>query len=294
MLEVKHVTKSYTRGGTPAIEDISFQVEPGKIHGLIGPNGSGKTTLIKCITGILSTDEGEILLDGEKIYDNPAAKEKIGYVADNCNFFLNYKVKDMIKFYQGMYGKFEEEEFHKLNEMFQIPLTRRVGHLSKGQKMRLSFMLNMAMKPELLVMDEPTSGLDAMAKADLLEQVIAKVDYDETAVIISTHHLHELEKICDTVTMMNIGGIQYQGELDDVKDNIQKYQVVFKGGIPEGVLGSENIVNYSNIGSVYTFLWQGSEDAITYFMDRGADLAEQTEISLEEVFIYSNRRRREK
>ena len=200
----------------------------------------------------------------------------------------------MIKFYQGMYGKFEEEEFHKLNEMFQIPLTRRVGHLSKGQKMRLSFMLNMAMKPELLVMDEPTSGLDAMAKADLLEQVIAKVDYDETAVIISTHHLHELEKICDTVTMMNIGGIQYQGELDDVKDNIQKYQVVFKGGIPEGVLGSENIVNYSNIGSVYTFLWKGSEDAITYFMDRGADLAEQTEISLEEVFIYSNRRRREK
>lgn len=230
MLEVKHVTKSYIKGGTPAIEDISFQVEPGKIHGLIGPNGSGKTTLIKCITGILSIDEGEILLDGEKIYDNPKAKEKIGYVADNCNFFLNYKGKDMIKFYQGMYGKFEEEEFHKLNEMFKIPLTRRVGHLSKGQKMRLSFMLNMAMKPELLVMDEPTSGLDAMAKADLLEQVIAKVDYDETAVIISTHHLYELEKICDTVTMMNIGGIQYQGELDEVKDNIRKYQVVFRKG----------------------------------------------------------------
>ena len=111
--------------------------------------------------------------------------------------------------------------------------------------------------------------------------------------IISTHHLFELEKICDTVTMMNIGGIQYQGELDEVKDNIRKYQVVFKGGIPEGVLGNENIVNYSNIGSVYTFLWQGSEDAISYFTEKGADLAEQTEISLEEVFIYSNRRRRE-
>ena len=80
MLEVKHVTKSYIKGGTPAIEDISFRVEPGKIHGLIGPNGSGKTTLIKCITGILSIDEGEILLDGEKIYDNPKAKGKIGYV----------------------------------------------------------------------------------------------------------------------------------------------------------------------------------------------------------------------
>ncbi|MCI5884098.1 MAG: ABC transporter ATP-binding protein [Clostridiales bacterium] len=292
MLEVKHVTKAYAKDGTPAIEDISFTVEPGKIHGLIGPNGSGKTTLIKCITGILSTTEGEILLDGEPVYDNPKVKERIGYVADNCNFFLNYKVKDMIKFYQGMYGKFEEEEFHKLNEMFEIPLKRRIGHLSKGQKMRLSFMLNMAMKPEILVMDEPTSGLDAMAKADLLEQIIAKVDYEDTAVIISTHHLHELEKICDTVTMMNIGGIQYQGELDDVKENIQKYQVVFKGGISQGVLEHENIVNYSNIGSVYTFLWKGKEDAAEYFLSQGADLAEQTDISLEEVFIYSNRRRR--
>ena len=292
MLEVKHVTKAYAKDGTPAIEDISFTVEPGKIHGLIGPNGSGKTTLIKCITGILSTTEGEILLDGEPVYDNPKVKERIGYVADNCNFFLNYKVKDMIKFYQGMYGKFEEEEFHKLNEMFEIPLKRRIGHLSKGQKMRLSFMLNMAMKPEILVMDEPTSGLDAMAKANLLEQIIAKVDYEDTAVIISTHHLHELEKICDTVTMMNIGGIQYQGELDDVKENIQKYQVVFKGGISQGVLEHENIVNYSNIGSVYTFLWKGKEDAAEYFLSQGADLAEQTDISLEEVFIYSNRRRR--
>ena len=292
MLEVKHVTKAYAKDGTPAIEDISFTVEPGKIHGLIGRNGSGKTTLIKCITGILSTTEGEILLDGEPVYDNPKVKERIGYVADNCNFFLNYKVKDMIKFYQGMYGKFEEEEFHKLNEMFEIPLKRRIGHLSKGQKMRLSFMLNMAMKPEILVMDEPTSGLDAMAKADLLEQIIAKVDYEDTAVIISTHHLHELEKICDTVTMMNIGGIQYQGELDDVKENIQKYQVVFKGGISQGVLEHENIVNYSNIGSVYTFLWKGKEDAAEYFLSQGADLAEQTDISLEEVFIYSNRRRR--
>ena len=292
MLEVKHVTKAYAKDGTPAIEDISFTVEPGKIHGLIGPNGSGKTTLIKCITGILSTTEGEILLDGEPVYDNPKVKERIGYVADNCNFFLNYKVKDMIKFYQGMYEKFEEEEFHKLNEMFEIPLKRRIGHLSKGQKMRLSFMLNMAMKPEILVMDEPTSGLDAMAKADLLEQIIAKVDYEDTAVIISTHHLHELEKICDTVTMMNIGGIQYQGELDDVKENIQKYQVVFKGGISQGVLEHENIVNYSNIGSVYTFLWKGKEDAAEYFLSQGADLAEQTDISLEEVFIYSNRRRR--
>ena len=212
MLEVKHVTKSYIKGGTPAIEDISFQVEPGKIHGLIGPNGSGKTTLIKCITGILSIDEGEILLDGEKIYDNPKAKEKIGYVADNCNFFLNYKGKDMIKFYQGMYGKFEEEEFHKLNEMFKIPLTRRVGHLSKGQKMRLSFMLNMAMKPELLVMDEPTSALDPISTSKI-EDLALELKKNYTIIMV-THNMQQAARISDKTAFFLLGEVIEYGSTE--------------------------------------------------------------------------------
>lgn len=294
MLEVSRVTKAYDQGVKPAIENISFQVEAGQIHGLIGPNGSGKTTLIKCMTGILKADGGDILVDGEPVYDNPKVKKRIGYVADNCNFFPGYKVRKMVDFYVGMYDTFERDEFYKLNQIFEIPIERKIGQLSKGQKMRVSFMLNMAMRPEVLIMDEPTSGLDAIAKSDLLEQVVAKVEYGETAVIISTHHLHELEKICDTVTMMNIGGVHYQGELDTVKERIGKYQVVFRDGIPEGVYDDARIINYSNIGSVYTFLWdKGDEndDAIAFFLSKGAQLAEQTEISLEELFIYSNRRR---
>lgn len=300
MIEVKQVTKTYNAGDKPAVENVSFTVEPGKIHGLIGPNGSGKTTLIKCITGILQVDSGEVLLDGMPIYDNPAAKKKIGYVADNCNFFPNYKVKDMVRFFDGMYEEFDCEEFKKLNEIFEIPEKRKIAHLSKGQKMRVSFMLNMAMKPQVLVMDEPTSGLDAIAKADLLEQIVTKVEYDETAVIISTHHLHELEKVCDTVTMLNTGGVHYQGEIDTVKEKVGKYQVVFKDGVPEGVFEDERILNYSNVGSVYTFLWDGSgeesvsdsENAIEFFTNKGAVLAEKTEISLEELFIYTNKRRK--
>ncbi len=294
MIEVSRVTKAYDQGVKPAIENISFQVEAGQIHGLIGPNGSGKTTLIKCMTGILKADGGDILVDGEPVYDNPKVKKRIGYVADNCNFFPGYKVRKMVDFYAGMYDTFDRDEFYKLNQIFEIPMERKIGQLSKGQKMRVSFMLNMAMRPEVLIMDEPTSGLDAIAKSDLLEQVVAKVEYGETAVIISTHHLHELEKICDTVTMMNIGGVHYQGELDTVKERIGKYQVVFRDGIPEGVYDDARIINYSNIGSVYTFLWDKgdkNDDAIAFFLSKGAQLAEQTEISLEELFIYSNRRR---
>ncbi len=301
MIEVKNVTKAYDKGGKPAIENMSFCVKPGQIHGLIGPNGSGKTTLIKCLTGILRPDEGEVLMDGQPVYDNPDVKKRIGYVADNCNFFPTYKVVDMVKFFDGMYEEFDSEEFNKLNEIFEIPIKRKIGQLSKGQKMRVSFMLNMAMKPDVLVMDEPTSGLDAIAKADLLEQVITKVDYDETAVIISTHHLQESEKICDKVTMMSVGNTKFQGDLDVAKEQIGKYQVVFKNGLPEGVLEERRIVNYSNLGSVYTFLWDNGEvevekdedAAVLYFYEQGADLAEKVEISLEELFIYTNKRRKE-
>lgn len=301
MIELKHVTKSYDRGTKPVVEDISFTVEPGKIHGLIGPNGSGKTTLIKCITGIFTTDAGEILLDGRRVYDNPEVKRRIGYVADNCNYFPKYRVQDMVKFYSGMYDKFDRAEFDRLNEIFAIPLRRKIGHLSKGQKMRTSFMLNMAMNPDVLVMDEPTSGLDAMAKADLLDHIVTKVENGDVAVIISTHHLYELEKICDTVTMLGETGVKYQGNLDEVKKSISKYQVVFKNGVPEGVLNDHRIVTYSNIGSVYTFLWDNElagkaeepESAEDFFSGKEADLVEKVEISLEELFIYSNRRRKE-
>ncbi len=296
MIEVKNITKGYEKGAKPVLEDVSFEVKPGQIHGLIGPNGSGKTTLIKCLTGILRVDKGEVLLDGQTVYDNPMTKKKIGYVADNCNFFPNYRVRDMVKFYSGMYEKFQREEFEKLNEIFEIPIGRKIGHLSKGQKMRTSFMVNMAMQPDVLIMDEPTSGLDAIAKSDLLEQIVTKVDYDEISVIISTHHLHELEKLCDTVTMMNSTGIEFQGNLDEAKERIGKYQVVFPDGVPEGVLNEIHIVNYSNLGSVYTFLWDNScgdlKSAETFFKEKGATLAEPVEISLEELFVYSNKRRR--
>lgn len=292
MIQIKNVTKSYDKGREPAVEDISFEVEKGRIHGLIGPNGSGKTTLIKCITGIFDVDSGEILLDGEPVFDCPETKKRIGYVADNCNYFTGYKVRDMVRFYDDMYETFDREEFERLNKIFGIPMGKKIGHLSKGQKMRTSFMLNMAMNPDVLVLDEPTSGLDAMAKADLLEQIVARVEYDGMTVVISSHHLQELEKICDTVTMLNTGGVYYQGELDTVKEKIGKYQVVFKNGIPEKMLDDRRIVNYSNIGSVYTFLWDGVQDAEAFFTEKGADLVEKTDISLEELFIYSNRRRK--
>lgn len=291
MLEIKHVSKRYHEA-IPVVEDVSFTVEPGKIHGIIGPNGSGKTTLIKCLTGIYPSDSGEILVDGEPIFDNPKAKCKIGYVADNGNFFPEYTVKKMVKFFAGIYEKFDQEDFERLNQTFQIPLNSKVSHLSKGQKMRLSFMLNISAHPTYLIMDEPTSGLDAIAKAELLDELVARVDYGDMAVIISSHNLHDIEKLCDTLTMFNRDSVS-NGDLDELKEAIQKYQVVFPNGVEPNTLSDERILHFSNLGSVYTVIWKGtpeSGDANEYFTEKGASFVEELELSLEELFIFENKK----
>lgn len=226
MIEINGLYKSYT-DEEEVVKDIHMKVEKGTIHGLIGHNGSGKTTIIKCVTGIYPPDRGEVLLGGEPVYENVKVKEKIGYVADSNQMFSNYKVQQLVKMYENIFEKFSREDFQALNRIFQVPLHHRISHLSKGQQMRTAFMLNLARNPEVMVLDEPTSGLDAMAKKELLDLLVTTVENREMTVLISSHHLSELEKICDNVTVIKNGRVYIDDELESVKNQIIKYQVVF-------------------------------------------------------------------
>ncbi len=305
MIEVKNVSKKFDDKGKMIIDDLSFTVRKGTIHGLVGPNGSGKTTLIKCMAGIYKTTMGEVLIGGESVYDNPTAKQRIGYVADTNIFFEEYTVKKMVKFFKGTYEKFDESEFEALNKVFKLPLNTRVGHLSKGQKMRLSFILNMAINPDVLILDEPTSGLDAIAKKELLDILVARVEGNELTVIISSHNLNDIERICDTLTMFDKKDNAVFDTVDKIKGVIGKYQVIFKDNKGASVMSDPRILHYSTLGSVYTVIWKCSEaqvmatnsdsyneeddECIKYFEGCGADLVEKIDISLEESFIYANK-----
>ena len=196
MLEVKNVYKSYNKN--QVLKDISLTVMPGEIHGLIGENSAGKTTLIKCVTGIYRTDEGEVLYDGKPVYDNPEVKEKIGYVADYNEYIKYYTVSQMVHMYKKFYPSFNKEKFNAFNQIFQLSVDKRIMTFSKGQKMRLAFMLEVAKEPDYLIMDEPTSGLDPVAKAKFFEMLINEVEQREMGVLISSHNLDGLEKICDS------------------------------------------------------------------------------------------------
>lgn len=284
MLEVRNVCKSYNKN--QVLKDISLTVSPGEIHGLIGENSAGKTTLIKCVTGIYKTDEGSILYDGQPVYDNPEVKEKIGYVADYNDYIKYYTVSRMVHMYENFYPKFNKERFNDYNQIFKLPVNKRIFSLSKGQKMRLAFMLEASKEPDYLILDEPTSGLDPVAKAKFFELLIRQVELNETGVLISSHNLDGLERICDTVTMIHQGEVERQMSMEEMKSELVRLNVVFEGGADPAVYKMPQILRISNIGSIYTLVVKEYDEEFARELRKiGAGLIEPVDISLEELFV---------
>lgn len=290
MIKVENVSKKYSR--VPVLEHIYLTVSRGEIRGLIGNNGAGKTTLIKCITGIYKPDDGSVLYDDEKIYDNPDVKHKVGYISDNCSYLGRYSVSGMVRLYENYYPNFNKEKFNTLNEEFGLELKSKVKNLSKGQKMRLGFMLELSKQPEYLILDEPTSGLDPVAKNKFMEILVQEVEKGNIGVLISSHNLGDLEKLCDTITLIEDGKVTNNTNVDDLKEQFVKLQVVIPGGIDSSKLNLPNIVNVSNVGSVYTIIID-NYDKMTeeWLKSKGAELIEVIDMGLEELYVSSQSRK---
>lgn len=288
MLDIKNISKSF--GNFQAVRDASISVAEGEIHGIIGENGAGKTTIIKCAAGIYRPDKGEVFVDGKTVFDNPEAKKLIGYVADSNSYFGMYTIKQMVRFYKGVYKSFDEARFNELNDIFKLDVKKRILQLSKGMQMRLALMLNMSIHPKVLILDEPTSGLDAIAKNAFNDMLISLVDEERTSVLISSHHLSELERLCDSISLIMNGNIYYQSNLDDIKSSVRKLQIVIRGDVDFKNL--EGVLSVERIGSIYYLIVDGYGEELKKKLEQmGAEIIEEVGMSLEEIFIYTTKAR---
>ncbi|ETI90548.1 MAG: ABC transporter ATP-binding protein [Clostridium butyricum DORA_1] len=285
VIEVNNV--SFEIDGRTILNDINLKIPEGKIYGIIGPNGVGKTTLLRCLTGIYETTKGLVKYDGENVYDNPKVKEIIGYVADENIMHPNFRVKDLIKFYKYSYTKFDEKKFKELNEIFKIPERKFIFQLSKGMKMRLSIMLAFSIHAKYLILDEPTSGLDAILKNKLLKIFADEVYDNNTTIIISSHHLNELERICDDVAILDNGVISYENSLENMKNKIKKIQIAFDEPVYEEDLNLKGIFKISKVGRVFTIITDEYDDEFIKGLNKFKPLfIEEVDLSLEDIFIY--------
>lgn len=286
MLQVKNLCISLDE--KEVLHNINLNIEKGKIYGLIGPNGVGKTTLIKSLVGIYKSDCGEILYDNEDVYNNKLVKSKISYVADENNFFSSFKILDIIKFYKLSYENFNEERFYELNKIFKVNVNKRLYMLSKGTKMRVFIMISFAQQCDYMILDEPTSGLDPILKNKLFKLLIKEIKERQVAIIISSHHLNDLEKICNEIIIIDNGKISYQSQLESMKEKMKKLQVAFDGPVYEEDLHTiKGIFKLSKVGRVFTIITDNySKEFLNEINKFNPLFIEEINLNLEDIFIY--------
>ena len=286
MIEARNVVKTFD--GFRALDGLTMTVPKGSVYGLVGPNGAGKSTLLRHITGIYRQDSGEVLLEGETIYENPAAKARVASIPDELYYFLSASTRDMAKFLRGFYPKFDQGRYQTLKELFsQVDERRPMRRLSKGMQKQAAFWLSLCCRPEVLVLDEPVDGLDPVMRRQVWSLIMADVAQEGTTVLVSSHNLRELEDVCDRVGILSHGKVLIERSLTDLQENLVKMQVVFQERelpkLPEDL----EVLHVSQVGRIHTLIVRGNATDVTNRLAVYAPiLMEALPLTLEEIFIY--------
>ena len=285
MIEVRNINKNFD--SIKAIDNITAQIEEGHVFGLIGTNGAGKSTFMRILCGVLKPDSGQVLIDGEEVYDNPAVKAKLFYISDDQYFFKTGTPKDMLKFYETYYTGFDSEKFKALMKAFDLDLNRKVNTFSKGMKKQLSVICGVCAGTKYLLCDETFDGLDPVMRQAVKSIFVKEIEERGMTPIIASHNLRELEDICEYVGLLHRGGILFAKDMEDMKINIHKMQVVIKDEetLPK-IKERFEVVKVESRGALYTVTIRGKREDVDQFMlEINPIFYELLPLSLEEIFI---------
>ncbi|MCM1188820.1 MAG: ABC transporter ATP-binding protein [bacterium] len=285
MIEIKNLSKGF--GAVKAVDGISARIEEGHVFGLIGTNGSGKSTLIRMMAGVLKPDAGTALVDGEPVYDNPSAKEKIFYISDDQYFFRSGTPQDMLKLYRTFYPGFDGEKWRELIEKVGLDPKRKINTFSKGMKKQLAVICGICAGTKYLLCDETFDGLDPVMRQAVKALFVREMDERGLTPVIASHNLRELEDICEYVGLLHQGGILLEKDVESMKMSLHKLQCVIRSeGMLQKIKNTLNVVSCENRGSLYTITVRGSREAVEEFMELlNPVFYELLPLSLEEIFI---------
>ncbi len=222
MLEIRNLTKVYQGGAKPSVDNISFEVNDGEIFGFIGPNGAGKSTTIKCMAGIISMTEGDIVIDGKSMRENPIeAKKNIGYVSDDHALYEGLTGVEYINFIADVFfvsSAEREAKLKRLAEMFELEgaLSKQISTYSHGMKQKLNIIGALIHEPKLWILDEPMTGLDPKSAYNL-KQLMREHAEKGNSVFFSSHVLEVVEKVCDRIGIIDEGHLITTCTLEELK-----------------------------------------------------------------------------
>ena len=285
MIELRDVSKNFDK--RKAVDRVSAVIGEGHVFGLIGTNGAGKSTLLRLLCGVLRPDEGSVYVDGEEVYDNPAAKGKLFYISDEQYFFKSGTPEDMLRMYRTYYPDFDREKWKGMMDRFGLDRGRKINTFSKGMKKQLSVICGICANTRYLLCDETFDGLDPVMRQAVKAVFVKEMEERGLTPVIASHNLRELEDICEYVGLLHRGGILFEKDLDEMKLNLHKVQCVVRDGemlrrIREGLC----VAAADKRGSLHTFTVRGSRTEVEAFLEEVSPVFyELLPLSLEEIFI---------
>ena len=230
VIEVENLVRSY--GPVEAVRGLSFRVEPGRCYALFGRNGAGKTTTIKCLLNLLRPDSGRVRVFGlDPAEHEVEVKLRVGYVPDTIGVYPWMTLREWLDYQAAFRAQWNREKEKALLRGFQLDEHRRLGSLSRGEKVQAALVGAICGEPELLILDEPTSGLDPLVRREFLETVIgAFQESDETprTIFVSTHLIGEFEGLVDEFTILEAGRAVLTMEADTARERYRKIRARFR------------------------------------------------------------------
>ncbi len=268
------------------ISNLNMHVPAGSLYGFLGPNGAGKTTTMRLLLGLSPRQRGTITVLGRSMpADYVDVMARTGYVPERPHLYPTLSVDETMRLHSAFHDRWDHTWAEELKRQFGLVGERRVASLSKGETGKLMMLLALAQQPELLVLDEPTDGLDPVVRRDVLEALLAYVSSHAATVLISSHLVHELERICDWIAVMDRGQLVAELPMQEFKDGIKRLVVADAaravGDPPFTVLAKKQ----SNGGGEQWLVRGWTNGMREYFARTGGTLREVIDLDLEEGFV---------
>ncbi|MFA9559212.1 ABC transporter ATP-binding protein [Evansella sp. AB-rgal1] len=215
-LKVENV--SYRHGKVNALNNVSFQLESGKIYGLWGRNGAGKTTLMRCMTGLLKTGSGNVSLNGKHPYENRDVLQQICFIQENHPLNTQWKVKDAMEIASCFYPNWNGAKAKQCLRAFRLDEKIRVKAMSKGMRTALALTIGLSSGAPVMIFDEPTNGLDAAVRETFYELLVYDDSFEDSIIILSTHYIQELQRYIEEIIVLHEGKLIMQDSIEAIRE----------------------------------------------------------------------------
>jgi len=274
-------------GGFFQLRDLRLRVPRGSIYGFLGPNGSGKTTTIRMFMGMMKPDRGRIrVLDMDVPRDMPRILARVGYVPERPHVYPALTVGEQMRYHASFFRKWDAGWAQEMMRRLELEPDRRISRMSKGETGKLLILLALSQRPDMLVLDEPTDGLDPVVRREVLTAVLDYVGETSATVFISSHLVHELERICDWVGVLDRGRLVAELPMNQFKSGIKRIKVSGAPRIPVDPPFTILSRQQANGAGTETWIVRGWQDPMRQYFDGvGLDLRDVVDLDLEEGFV---------